>query len=162
PPARPRGGDRRAGHLGDVQQPHGAGLLAALLRSPGGDGAGRRADVRPGAQPRAERAVLVPDPAALRSAARTARAAGPPPRAPAVRGKLSAGASAAEYGRGVGAESRRPDYDWIFLMEDPTGPHRSVAELARQRGLDPVEAMIQLAAERDLRCFFVQPLFNEN
>ena len=37
-----------------------------------------------------------------------------------------------------------------------------MAELARQRGLDPVEAMIQLAVERDLRCFFVQPLFNEN
>jgi len=73
-----------------------------------------------------------------------------------------AAANAAEYGRGVGAETRRPDYDWIFLMEDPTGPHRSVSELARARGLDPVEAIIQLAVERDLRCFFVQPLFNEN
>ena len=83
-------------------------------------------------------------------------------RDPHVRRRLVAAANAAEYGRGVGAETRRPDYDWIFLMEDPTGPHRSVAELARARGLDPVEAIIQLAVERDLRCFFVQPLFNEN
>ena len=83
-------------------------------------------------------------------------------RNPDVRKRLVAAANAAEYGRGVGAEGRRPDYDWIFLMEDPTGPHRSLSELARQRGLDPVEAMIQLAVERDLRCFFVQPLFNEN
>jgi N-acyl-D-aspartate/D-glutamate deacylase len=37
-----------------------------------------------------------------------------------------------------------------------------VAEIARERGVDPVEAMIQLALERDLRCFFVQPLANEN
>jgi N-acyl-D-aspartate/D-glutamate deacylase len=80
----------------------------------------------------------------------------------AVRAKLVAAAGGAEYGRGVGAEARRPDYDWIFLMEDPTGPHRPVAAIARERGVDPVEAMIQLALERDLRCFFVQPLFNEN
>ena len=72
-------------------------------------------------------------------------------RGPDVRRGLVAAANAAEYGRGVGAETRRPDYDWIFLMENPTGPHRSVAELARERGLDPVEAIIQLAVERDLR-----------
>jgi N-acyl-D-aspartate/D-glutamate deacylase len=83
-------------------------------------------------------------------------------RDPDLRRRLVAAAQAAEYGRAVGAEGRRPDYDWIFLMEDPTGPHRSVAELARARGLDPVEAMIDHAAARDLRCFFIQPLFNEN
>jgi N-acyl-D-amino-acid deacylase len=83
-------------------------------------------------------------------------------RDPAVRQKLVAVAAAADYRRGVGAETRRPDYDWIFCMDDPTGPHRSVAELARERGVDPVEAMIQLAVERDLRCFFVQPIANEN
>lgn len=83
-------------------------------------------------------------------------------RDPEVQRTLVAAAGAADYTRGVGAETRRPEYEWIFLMEDPTGPHRSVAELARQRGLDPVAAMIELALERDLRCFFVQPLANEN
>jgi N-acyl-D-aspartate/D-glutamate deacylase len=83
-------------------------------------------------------------------------------RDPGLVQKLVAAASEAEYGRGVGAETRRPDYEWIFLMEDPTGPHRSVAEIARERGVDPVAAMIQLAIERDLRAFFVQPLANEN
>jgi N-acyl-D-aspartate/D-glutamate deacylase len=83
-------------------------------------------------------------------------------RDPELRRRLVAAASAGEYGRAVGAEARRPDFDWIFLMEDPTGPHRSVAELGRARGLDPVAAMIDLALARDLRCFFVQPLFNEN
>ena len=83
-------------------------------------------------------------------------------RDPEVRRRLVAAANTAEYGRTVGADTRRPDYEWLFLMEHPSGPHRSVAELARERGVDPVEAMIQLAVERDLRCFFVQPLFNEN
>src|SRR5262249_16417275 len=59
-------------------------------------------------------------------------------------------------------EARRPDYEWTMLMEDPCGPHRSIAELARERGVDPVEALIQVALERDLKAFFVQPLFNEN
>src|SRR5215472_2602786 len=58
-------------------------------------------------------------------------------RDPDLRQRLVASANAADYGRGVGAETRR-------------------------RGLDPVAAMIDLAVERDLRCFFVQPLANEN
>ena len=84
-------------------------------------------------------------------------------RDPALRQKLVAAVNEADLGpRTVGAEGRRPDFDWLFLMESPTGPHRSVAEIARERAVDPVEAMLQLALERDLRCFFVQPLANEN
>jgi N-acyl-D-aspartate/D-glutamate deacylase len=47
-------------------------------------------------------------------------------------------------------------------MDTPTGPHRSVAEIAAQRGCDPVEAMIALALERDMDVFFLQPIANEN
>jgi len=84
-------------------------------------------------------------------------------RDPALRRKLVAAVNEGDLGaRRVGAEARRPDYEWLFLMEQPTGPHRSVAEIARERGVDAVEAMLQLALERDLRCFFVQPLANEN
>ena len=80
----------------------------------------------------------------------------------ALRARLVTAANEADYGRVVGADARRPDYDWLFLMERPTGPHRSIADIARERGLDPVEAMIRLALERDLRCFFVQPIANEH
>ena len=79
-----------------------------------------------------------------------------------LRRRLVKAAAEAEYGRGVGAEARKPDYEWTMLMEDPCGPHRSLAEIARERGVDPVEALIQVALERDLKAFFVQPLFNEN
>ena len=82
---------------------------------------------------------------------------------PELRKRLVEAAATPDVGRGaVGAELRRPDYDWLFLMESPVGPHRSIAELARERGCDPVEAMIELALARDLRCFFLQPLANEN
>jgi N-acyl-D-aspartate/D-glutamate deacylase len=83
-------------------------------------------------------------------------------RDPEVRRRLVKAAGEAEYGRVVGAEARKPDYDWLMLMEDPCGPHRSIAEIARERGVDPVEALIELALERDLKAFFVQPVFNES
>jgi N-acyl-D-aspartate/D-glutamate deacylase len=79
-----------------------------------------------------------------------------------VRRRLVKAAAEAEYGRGVGAEARKPDYDWLMVMDDPCGPHRSLTEIGRERGVDPVEALIAVALERDLRAFFVQPLFNEN
>jgi len=84
-------------------------------------------------------------------------------RDPDVRRRLVKAAAEAEYGRGVvGAEARKPDYEWLMLMEDPCGPHRSIAEIARERGVDPVQALIEVGLERDLKAFFVQPLFNEN
>jgi N-acyl-D-amino-acid deacylase len=81
-------------------------------------------------------------------------------RDPAIRARLVAAANAMEHGRVAGADARRPDYEWLFLMEHPTGPHRSIAAIARERGKDPVETMIELALERDLDCFFIQPLAN--
>jgi len=62
----------------------------------------------------------------------------------------------------IGAEPRAAAYDSIFLMETAEGPHRSVAEIARERGADPVAAMIDLALEKDLDCFFLQPIANED
>ena len=47
-------------------------------------------------------------------------------------------------------------------MDTPQGPYRSVADVARERQVDPVEAMIDLALERDLARFFLQPIANEN
>jgi N-acyl-D-aspartate/D-glutamate deacylase len=79
-----------------------------------------------------------------------------------VRRRLVKAAAEGAYGRAVGAEARKPDYEWLMLMEDPCGPHRSLGEIARERGVDPVEALLEIALKRDLRAFFVQPLFNEN
>ena len=62
----------------------------------------------------------------------------------------------------VGAEPRRPEFDWIFVLDKPLPPYRSVGEIAREQNRDPVETMINLALEKHLRLFFQQPLVNED
>src|SRR5215831_9950479 len=62
----------------------------------------------------------------------------------------------------VGAEPRRPEFDWIFVLDKPLPPYRSVGEIAREQNKDPVEMMIELALEKHLRLFFQQPLVNED
>ena len=61
-----------------------------------------------------------------------------------------------------GTEARPPEWDWIFAMDKIDGPHRSMADLARQRNTHPVELMIDMALERDMKFFMMQPVANEN
>ena len=83
-------------------------------------------------------------------------------RDPETRRRLVEAARERDERTPIGAEARVTSYEWIFVMDTAEGPHRSVAEVARQRGVDPVEAMIDLALEKDLDRFFLQPLANEN
>jgi N-acyl-D-aspartate/D-glutamate deacylase len=62
----------------------------------------------------------------------------------------------------VGAEPRRAEFDWIFVLDKPLPPYRSVGEIAREQSKDPVETMIELALQKHLRLFFQQPLVNED
>jgi N-acyl-D-aspartate/D-glutamate deacylase len=80
----------------------------------------------------------------------------------ALRSRLVEAARERDERRPIGAEARPAAYEWIFLMDDPVGPHRSIASIAAERQCDPVEAMIDLALERDLDRFFLQPIANEN
>jgi len=81
---------------------------------------------------------------------------------PEVRRRLVGAARERGERRAIGAEPRPAAYEWIFVFDTVEGPHRSVAEVARERGLDPVEAMIDLALEKGLDRFFLQPIANEN
>jgi N-acyl-D-amino-acid deacylase len=83
-------------------------------------------------------------------------------RDPELRGKLVAAARERDERKAIGTEARPAQYEWLLVMDNPEGPHRSVAEVARQRGCDPVEAMIDLALERDMEAFFLQPIANED
>src|SRR5881409_1641662 len=83
-------------------------------------------------------------------------------RDPATRRRLIEGAHETPDRRALGTEARPFPYEWIFLYDDVAGPHRTVAEIARERGVDPAEAMIDLALERDLERFFVHPVANED
>jgi N-acyl-D-aspartate/D-glutamate deacylase len=82
-------------------------------------------------------------------------------RDPAVKRRLVAGAHDAPDRRTLGTEARPFPYEWIFLYDQVQGPHRTLDEIARERGVDPAEALIDLALERDLERFFIHPVANE-
>ncbi|MGR8920987.1 MAG: N-acyl-D-amino-acid deacylase family protein [Gammaproteobacteria bacterium] len=63
--------------------------------------------------------------------------------------------------RVVGAEARPPEWDWVYLFND-IGDEEVMADVAAKRGVHPVEAMIDIALERDFDVFFRQPLANED
>lgn len=83
-------------------------------------------------------------------------------RDPDVRRRLVEAAGGRSDRRPVGTEARPADYDWIFVFDTVEGPHRTVAAVARERGTHPAETMIDLALERDLDLFFLQPIANED
>ncbi len=79
-------------------------------------------------------------------------------RDPDVRKKLVYAAHHGDYGHPIGAEARKPDYDAMRVFERPIPPTPTVAEVAAQRGMDPVELMIDMAVESNFEQFFAQPL----
>ncbi|MFN0093040.1 MAG: N-acyl-D-amino-acid deacylase family protein [Acidimicrobiales bacterium] len=81
---------------------------------------------------------------------------------PETRAWLVKAAHEGQYGRGIGAETRAPRYDEIMIMDRTTPPWRSVAEVAAERGLDPVELMIDLAVNSDFDQLFMQVIANWN
>jgi N-acyl-D-aspartate/D-glutamate deacylase len=85
-------------------------------------------------------------------------------RDPNIRRKLveAVNQTPRDKGRLVGAEARPGNFKWLFPMDKATPPYRSVAEIAAERNQDPVDVFIDLALERHLKLFFLQPLANEN
>ncbi len=65
-------------------------------------------------------------------------------------------------GIGVGPAARSANYDYMFVLDTPTPPYRSVADIAKALGKDPVDVIIDLALEKHMKQFFYQPLTNEN
>ena len=64
--------------------------------------------------------------------------------------------------RAVGAEMRQGGFDDLLVMDSPVLANRSVAELARERGVEPMELILDLAVERNMELFLQQPIANEN
>ena len=64
--------------------------------------------------------------------------------------------------KGVGTEPRAANFKWLFAMDAAVPPHRSIAEIAEERNQDPVAVFIDLALEKGLKRFFLQPLVNQN
>ena len=84
-------------------------------------------------------------------------------RNPEIKAKLIEIATREYTGpRIVGAEARPPEWDYIYPMDDMVYDKPSMAEIARGKGIHPVELMIDMALERDLKMFFRQPIANED
>jgi N-acyl-D-aspartate/D-glutamate deacylase len=81
---------------------------------------------------------------------------------PETRRRLVDAAKNGDYGRSIGAETRPPDWNNLFLYDRPLPPFRSLAEIAKERGVDPMEAMIDEALARDLDVFFIQPITSQD
>jgi len=60
------------------------------------------------------------------------------------------------------ALQRPVDWEWVFPLLQPLPPYRSVADFARERGKEPIDVVIDMALERHLKLFFVQPSNNED
>ena len=73
-------------------------------------------------------------------------------RDPELRERLVRAANEGDYGRAVGAEARKPDYDRIHVLERPdAAATRRWPSWPSRAGRDPVEIMIDLALEIELR-----------
>ena len=77
---------------------------------------------------------------------------------PGVVARLVKIADEEPYGEAFGAEARAPEFDRMQVFRSPLPPNPTVAELAAARGVHPVELMIQLALETDLRQLFWQTM----
>ena len=77
---------------------------------------------------------------------------------PEVRARLVFAAHNGDYGRVAGPEAGRPDFERMTILTTPYMPNPTLADEARRRGVDPVEAMIDIALEGDFETLFLQPL----
>ena len=78
-------------------------------------------------------------------------------RDPAIRAKLVHAAHHGDYGRWTGAEPPPPDWNVLQVYDRSLPPYPLVADVARERGVDPVECLIDLALEQDFHQFFITP-----
>jgi N-acyl-D-amino-acid deacylase len=79
-----------------------------------------------------------------------------------LRRKLVDEAHHGDYGRAIGAETPRPDFTRMRVFDRAVPPNPTVADAAEERGLDPVELMIELAIETQLGQLFTQPLQSDD
>jgi N-acyl-D-aspartate/D-glutamate deacylase len=77
---------------------------------------------------------------------------------PALRSRLVEAAHHGVYADAFGPEARRPHFDSLRVLLSPYPDNPTVADEAARRGIDPVEAMIDISLERNFDVFFAQDL----
>jgi N-acyl-D-amino-acid deacylase len=83
-------------------------------------------------------------------------------RDPARRAQLVQAATDGPYRTPVGAEARPPDYDALRVLEEGAGAVRTLSEVAAERRVQPIDALIDLSLEAGFDRFFAQPFANQD
>jgi N-acyl-D-amino-acid deacylase len=81
---------------------------------------------------------------------------------PSTRELLVKEAEHGDYGRAIGAEARKPEWEHVFPLTSMLPPFRSVAEIAAERGVGEMDAFLDLAIGADLDLFFMQAVANRD
>ena len=81
---------------------------------------------------------------------------------PGTRARLVEAATNGSYGSAIGAEARSPQYDILRVLDSVDGPVRTVADVAAERQVSPVNALIDLSLEAGFDRFFAQPFANHD
>ncbi len=66
------------------------------------------------------------------------------------------------YRDGIGSEVRPPVWDMMFMADRDLPPYRSIAELASERGVTPVDVIIDESLANDFELYFMQPFANHD
>ena len=83
--------------------------------------------------------------------------------APDLKEKLVTVASnPSERHKAYGSTVNPPDWNGVFVMRGTDGHDRSVAEMARERGVPPAQLVIDLALAEDFKTLFRMPINNED
>lgn len=83
-------------------------------------------------------------------------------RDPDTRAKLIDIAENAEYGRAIGAEARKPQWNYVFPVTAGLPPYETMDKLAAARGQSPMATFLDIAIEGDLNTFFMQAAANHD
>ncbi|MBB6123367.1 N-acyl-D-amino-acid deacylase family protein [Sphingobium subterraneum] len=77
---------------------------------------------------------------------------------PDVRSRLVAAAKNAVFPKAISSDSPRPpDFSKLVIWQSPLPPNPVVQDVAAERGVHPIELMIDLAVETNMQQFFYQP-----
>jgi N-acyl-D-amino-acid deacylase len=86
-------------------------------------------------------------------------------RDPAMKARLLEAARNFKGARGAdvpNALQRDIHWEWIFPMDRTLPPYKNMIELARERGKDEIEALVDIALEHRLKLFFLNPNSNQD
>lgn len=81
---------------------------------------------------------------------------------PSMRAKLIDIADNGAYGRAIGTEARKPEWQYVFPVTSGLPPYDTIAELAATRGRSAMATFLDIAIASDLNIFFMQAAANHD